>query len=145
MAETATRGVLCKKAFLGISQNLQESTCARVTLLKRRLWHRRFPVNFVKFLRPLFYRTPLDDCSYCGYVKLDKLLEHYGNGQFSTFNGTTINQEPDVGIVMVKVEWVSFKTLMHSKREKHRDICTYSYSLSKAKTEEENGTLTRAK
>ena len=27
------------------------------TLLKKRLWHRSFPVNFAKFLR-----TPLDDC-----------------------------------------------------------------------------------
>ena len=30
------------------------------TLLKKRLWHRCFPVNFAKFLRtPFFYRTPL--------------------------------------------------------------------------------------
>ena len=52
-----------KKVFLKISQNLQESTCARVsflkrvrsaTLLKKGLWHRCFPENFVKFLR-----TPL--------------------------------------------------------------------------------------
>ena len=29
------------------------------TLLKKRLWHRCFPVNFAKFLRtPFFYRTP---------------------------------------------------------------------------------------
>ena len=27
------------------------------TLLKKRLWHRCFPVNFVKFLRTPFYRT----------------------------------------------------------------------------------------
>ena len=53
-----------KKVFLEISQNLQENTCARVTfliklqalglrpatLLKKRLWNRRFPVDFVKFL-----------------------------------------------------------------------------------------------
>ena len=32
-----------------------------VTLLKKRLWHRCFPVNFAKFLRHLFYRTPLGD------------------------------------------------------------------------------------
>ena len=25
------------------------------TLFKKRLWHRRFPVNFVKFLRTLFF------------------------------------------------------------------------------------------
>ena len=43
-----------KKVFLEISQNSQENTCARVsfliTLLKKRPWHRCFPVNFVKFL-----------------------------------------------------------------------------------------------
>ena len=43
------------KKFLVISQNSQENTCARVTfwisLLKKRIWHRCFPVNFVKFLR----------------------------------------------------------------------------------------------
>ena len=55
-----------KKVFLEISQNSQENTCARVSfliklqpkpaaLLKKRLWHRCFPVNFVKFLRTPFY------------------------------------------------------------------------------------------
>ena len=51
-----------KNVFLEISQNSQESTCARVsffnialqTLLKKRLWHRCFPENFVKFLRTSF-------------------------------------------------------------------------------------------
>ena len=51
--------------FLEISQNSQENTCARVsfwiklqatawTLLNKRLWHRSFPVNFVKYLRTPF-------------------------------------------------------------------------------------------
>ena len=56
--------------FLKISQNSQENTCVGIsffdkfadlrpaTLLKERLQHRCFPVNFVKFLRaPFFYRT----------------------------------------------------------------------------------------
>ena len=34
------------------------------TLLKKRLWHWCFPVNFAKFLRTFFYRTPLGDCFY---------------------------------------------------------------------------------
>ena len=34
------------------------------TLLKKRLRHRCFPVNFAKFLRTPFYRTPLGDCFY---------------------------------------------------------------------------------
>ena len=44
------------------------NTCARVSFLiklqalKKRLWHRCFPVNFAKFLRTPFYGTPLDDC-----------------------------------------------------------------------------------
>ena len=40
-----------KNVFLIISQNSQENTCARVSLLKNKLWHRYFPVNFAKFLR----------------------------------------------------------------------------------------------
>ena len=32
------------------------------TLLKKRLWHRCFPMNFAKFLRTSFHRTPLNDC-----------------------------------------------------------------------------------
>ena len=32
-SEAATRGVLCKKVFLEISQNSQENTCARVLFL----------------------------------------------------------------------------------------------------------------
>ena len=56
-----------KKVFLEIPQNPQENTCSRVsffnkvgglrpaTLLKKRLWHRCFSVNFVKFLRTHFF------------------------------------------------------------------------------------------
>ena len=54
--------------FLEILQNSQENTCARVsfliklqarpaTLLKKRLWHRCFPVNFAKFLRKPFLQN----------------------------------------------------------------------------------------
>ena len=68
--EAATRSVLCKKLFLEISQNSQENTCARgsfliklqawpATLLKKSIWHRFFPVNFVKFLRAPFLQNTL--------------------------------------------------------------------------------------
>ena len=52
--------------FLEILQNSQENTCPRASflnkvaglrpanLLKKRLWHRRFPVNFAKFQRTPF-------------------------------------------------------------------------------------------
>ena len=36
-----------------MSQNSQENTCARVTCAW--VWHSCFPVNFVTFLRPLFF------------------------------------------------------------------------------------------
>ena len=59
-----------KKVFLEISENSQENTCAtvsfliklqaaRATLLKKRLWHRYFPVNFAKFLRTPFFTEHL--------------------------------------------------------------------------------------
>ena len=77
-----------KKVFLKISQNSQENTCARAcatvqlqlylcnswrivwvcltilpgTLLKKRLWHRFFPVNFAKFLRTPFLQNTFGDC-----------------------------------------------------------------------------------
>ena len=58
-----------KNVLLEISQNSQENTCDGVsfliklqalglrpaaTLLKKRLWHRCFPVNFAKFIRAPF-------------------------------------------------------------------------------------------
>ena len=53
--------------FLEISQNLYENTCARVTfliklsqpafLLRKRLWHRSFPVNFAELLRIPFLQN----------------------------------------------------------------------------------------
>ena len=72
-AEAVVQSCSVKKVFLEISQNSQENTCARVsfliklqasglsptTLLKKRLWHRCFPVNFVKFLRTLFFTNHL--------------------------------------------------------------------------------------
>ena len=70
--EAASRGVLYENMFFKFSQNSQENTCARVsfliklqalglrpgTLLTKRLWHRYFPVNFVKFLRTPFLQNP---------------------------------------------------------------------------------------
>ena len=66
MLRSSHPDVFCKKVFLEISQNSQENTCARVsfliklqappaTLLKKRLWHSCFPVNFVKFPSTPFF------------------------------------------------------------------------------------------
>ena len=43
------------------------------TLLKKRPWHRCFPVNFAKFSRTLFCRTPpVAASTFCNYEKLLK-------------------------------------------------------------------------
>ena len=67
--KAATRGALYEKVLLEILQNSQENNCARIsffpeflnlrpaTLLKKRLWHRCFPVNFTKFLRTPFLQS----------------------------------------------------------------------------------------
>ena len=52
---------LCQSLFFNKVADLSPAT-----LLKNRFWHRCFLVNFVKFLRTPFYRTPLDDC-FCQY------------------------------------------------------------------------------
>ena len=43
--------------FLEILQNSQVNTCVRVSLLKKRLWHRCPPANFAKFLRATFLQN----------------------------------------------------------------------------------------
>ena len=50
-----------KKVFLEISQNSKETTlqAAPATLLKKRLWHRCFPVNIAKYLRTPFFTEHL--------------------------------------------------------------------------------------
>ena len=48
---------LCQNLFFNKVAGLRPAT-----LLKKRPWHRCFPVSFAKFLRTPFYRRPLDDC-----------------------------------------------------------------------------------
>ena len=61
--QATTKAFLWKKMFLEISQNSQENSCARVYfLLKMRLWHRCFPVNFAKFLRTFFLQNTSGGC-----------------------------------------------------------------------------------
>ena len=60
LSKAVVRRCSVKKVLLKIWQNSQESTCARVSFLKRRLWHGCFPANFAKLLRTLFFcRTVL--------------------------------------------------------------------------------------
>ena len=48
---------LCRSLFFNNVTGLRPAT-----LLKKRLWHSYFPVNFAKFLGTPFFRTPLGDC-----------------------------------------------------------------------------------
>ena len=48
---------LCQSLFFNKAAGLSSAT-----LFKKRLWHRCFLVDFVKFLRITFYRKPLEDC-----------------------------------------------------------------------------------
>ena len=63
VSRSSHRRCSVRKCVLRNFENSQEKTCARVffftglkpaTLLKRRLWHRCFLVNFAKFLRTPF-------------------------------------------------------------------------------------------
>ena len=67
--ETVVRRCSVKKVFLEILQNSQENNCAEsllnkfaglrsATLLRKRSWHRCFPVNFAKFLKNTFQKQP---------------------------------------------------------------------------------------
>ena len=53
---------LCQSLFFNKVAGLKSKT-----LLKKELWHRRISMNFAKFLRRPFYRTPLGDC-FCPYL-----------------------------------------------------------------------------
>ena len=66
MEKQSLVGVLWKRCSLNISQNSQKNMCQSLllnknaslrpaTLLRKRPWHRGFPVNFAKFLRTLFF------------------------------------------------------------------------------------------
>ena len=58
--KSSHQGCSVKKVFLEISSNSQEYTSAKVailspaTLLKKRLWHRCFPVNFFEVFKNTF-------------------------------------------------------------------------------------------
>ena len=88
--------VFCKK---GVLKNFAKSTgkhlCQSLlfnnkatglvpaSLLKKKLWYRCFPVNFAKFLRGPFYRTPLDKC-FCWKISYRK--EPFIPAKCSSFN-----------------------------------------------------------
>ena len=93
-SEAATRGVLCKKVFLEISQNSKENACARVsglwptTLLKKRPCHRCFPVYFAKFLRTRFFTEHL------WWLLLKNLIKRYFHEILSSRQNSSCSCHP---------------------------------------------------
>ena len=67
-------------------KHLCQSLFFNKVVKKKRLWHKCFPVNFVKHL---FYRTPLDDCFWkerkfqrcTGWSGIDLMQINYGEYQ----------------------------------------------------------------
>ena len=87
-----------KKLFLQISQNSQENTCARQGLFFKRLYYRFFPVNFPKFVGPLYLQNTfgrlllhLEPCQismiqlFCGNSKSLTVSEKNPSGMFKRF------------------------------------------------------------
>ena len=97
--EAATRDVIWENVFLEISQNSQENTCSRVsfnkvaglrsaTLIKKRFWHRCFPVNFAEFLRTYFLQnTSAWLLSYLVTSLFDDFIKKFQRDLKSTFSG----------------------------------------------------------
>ena len=58
-----------------------------------------------------------------GNDELEKLLRDYGSRQSDLFEGTVVDQEPDVDAVAAREEWGSFKNIVHLKRQEYREQC----------------------
>ena len=63
LRKTATGGVLWKKVFW--KKGVRNTLARASSVLRKRLWHNYFPVNFEKSLRAFFSRTPPGDCLCC--------------------------------------------------------------------------------
>ena len=77
--EVATRGVLCKRCsqkFHKIQRRTSAPESSFQLQLKKRLWHRCFPLNFVKFLRTHFLQNTLDDYFFC-FIFFTVLLTYF--------------------------------------------------------------------
>ena len=75
--------VYFKKLFLKISQNSQENTRAKTSVLikllaetinLRKLWCRCFHVNLDKFIRTAIFRTPPNDYFYVKFILWNRKL-----------------------------------------------------------------------
>ena len=59
LIEKQSRGVLYEKRCFQNCCKIHRKALVSERLSKKRLWHKCFPVIFPKYLRTLFYRTPL--------------------------------------------------------------------------------------
>ena len=73
-SEAVVRRCSVKKAFLEILQNWQANACARASFLKKRLWHKCFPVNFTKFCEHLFLQKTSGGCFWCFRENLHSVI-----------------------------------------------------------------------
>ena len=69
LTEAVTRRCSIIKVVIKISQNSKENTPQACNFIKKKLWHRRFSVNFAKFQEHLFHRTPPETASELIYLQ----------------------------------------------------------------------------
>ena len=69
---------LCQSLFFNKVAGLGPAFC-----LKKRIWHRCFPVNFVKFFRTPFLQTPFGDCFFIKLFFLNARIEKQSQLQIS--------------------------------------------------------------
>ena len=68
---SSNRRYSVKNLLLEMSRNSQENTWRPATLLKKRLWHRCFPVNFATFLRTPVLQNTSGGC-FCPHFKMNR-------------------------------------------------------------------------
>ena len=66
-----------------VLRNFAKFTGRSVTLLKKRLWHWCFPLNFAKFLRTPFYRTPPSINTSIDKEQSSRILLKWLNGDYT--------------------------------------------------------------
>ena len=86
---------LCKSLFFNNVAGLRPAT-----LLKKRLWHGCFPVNFAKFLKHLFSKKPLDNC-FCKFIKYKTLINQKPRFQMQAANLTDESVEVKIEAVVL--------------------------------------------
>ena len=90
----------CLQKFPKIHRKTLCQSHRPATLLKKRLWHRCFPVNFVKVLRTPFYRTPLGNCFWKG-LDGNILLKQYSENELNDARTNFVYIKVITGLVVI--------------------------------------------